>query len=320
MERQMLGVSSYAGPSFSLHGHRRVDRRRNGGLRGRHVRPTYPKSFLIGTACDVADSGSDGGDAGAVVPLDPVDAGTCTCAFVCAALGQRTDGCSFVSSTEVSCTYATMCLGGRRPKDLVAPRIALRDARRAYLLGCAHMEAASVIAFERLARALERLEAPPTLAARARTAAREEVEHAQGMLALAGEEDLPEVEVGPGPPDTVLDLALANVREGCVRETFAALLARRQADRALDQRVRIEMARIAADETRHAQLSWDLAAWLDTRLDDAERREVERARKEEIACLHQDLESRSYVDAALGLPAAHESRALAGALFAALAA
>jgi hypothetical protein len=52
------------------------------------------------------------------------------------------------------------------------------------------------------------------------------------------------------------EMALENVVEGCVRETFGAVVAMIQAERAGDARVRRAMRRIARDETRHAELSW----------------------------------------------------------------
>jgi hypothetical protein len=56
-------------------------------------------------------------------------------------------------------------------------------------------------------------------------------------------------------------LAVENAVEGCVRETYGALLATWQARAAAEPRVRAMMAAVAVDETRHAQLAWDLDAW-----------------------------------------------------------
>jgi hypothetical protein len=49
-----------------------------------------------------------------------------------------------------------------------------------------------------------------------------------------------------------------NTIEGCVGETFGAAVAHIQARRAAETRVRSAMLRIAADETRHAELTWKL--------------------------------------------------------------
>lgn len=61
------------------------------------------------------------------------------------------------------------------------------------------------------------------------------------------------------------------------RETFGALSATLQAERAQDPRVRAAMRRIAADETAHAGLAWAVKAWLDTRLDDAAKARLQEA-------------------------------------------
>ena len=61
---------------------------------------------------------------------------------------------------------------------------------------------------------------------------------------------------------SLFDLAVENMREGCVQETYGALLASYQALCTRDPEVRETMRSVAADETAHAELSWDLAAWL----------------------------------------------------------
>jgi hypothetical protein len=69
-------------------------------------------------------------------------------------------------------------------------------------------------------------------------------------------------------------MALENAVEGCVRETYGALLAAYQARAARDPVVRAVMKRIARDETRHAALSWDVGRWLETRLNREARSKV----------------------------------------------
>jgi hypothetical protein len=77
----------------------------------------------------------------------------------------------------------------------------------------------------------------------------------------------------------VLAIATENAVEGCVRETFAALVATWQAEHARDRVVRDAMRRIAADETRHAELAARVDAALAPLLDDAGRRKVRSARR-----------------------------------------
>ena len=263
-----------------------------------------------------------GGDAGLDASTSQ-DAGAfaCTCEELCKKLeGQVPLSCRFLSSTSVDCTVRPLCPGGRKPAHLVAPRLPFTDRRTAFLLGCAHMEAASVIAFARLACDLSSLGAPQALVARVHAAADDEVRHARAVLSLAGGVTLPAVEVASSGPRDAFGIALENAREGCVRETYAALLAQRQGSAARDPMVRSTMAEIAADETRHAELSWALAAWLDEQLDADQRRAIADARACEASALRAELVSRGLIeDADLGLPSAREAVALLDGLVAGLA-
>ena len=76
---------------------------------------------------------------------------------------------------------------------------------------------------------------------------------------------------------STFELAIDNAIEGCVNETFGALVLHVQALTAEDARLRVAFANIANDEAHHAELSHDLAAWLDARLSSAERAAVDRA-------------------------------------------
>jgi hypothetical protein len=49
------------------------------------------------------------------------------------------------------------------------------------------------------------------------------------------------------------------------------------------------MAPIAADETRHAELAWEVAAWAEPRLSGAARRHVEMARSAALADLRNEV-------------------------------
>src|SRR5439155_17831135 len=73
-------------------------------------------------------------------------------------------------------------------------------------------------------------------------------------------------------------IAVDNAVEGCVRETYGALVATYQAENAKDAAVRAAMKRIAREEIRHAALSWQLDGWLAGRLDRAARERVARAK------------------------------------------
>lgn len=89
----------------------------------------------------------------------------------------------------------------------------------------------------------------------------------------------------------LLEIAVENAAEGCVRETFGALVAVVQAQAARDPEIARVMRGIARDETRHAQLSWEVAAWAKMKLDGAGRERVDRAMMEAVTKLRRDLET-----------------------------
>jgi hypothetical protein len=86
----------------------------------------------------------------------------------------------------------------------------------------------------------------------------------------------------------LVEMAIENAVEGCVRETFGALVATYQAETAADPNLRAAMGKIAADETTHAGLAWRVAAWIDQRLTAAERARVAEARREAIEALQRE--------------------------------
>ena len=62
-------------------------------------------------------------------------------------------------------------------------------------------------------------------------------------------------------------------------------LTSRQALRATDEGIRAAMEAIAVDETEHAALAWDVAAWLDSQIDSAGRDAARRARQDACGSL-----------------------------------
>lgn len=136
-----------------------------------------------------------------------------------------------------------------------------RDAARA--------EHASVAAFARFALDLLALGAPPSLLDQASRAMADEVEHARLCFALAS--GYATTTYGPGPLHTtgavrgdrraeqILDDAII---EGCIEETIAAAIASVAAAMTRDRAVARVLRTIAADEERHAALSWTFVRWL----------------------------------------------------------
>lgn len=182
--------------------------------------------------------------------------------------------------------YLVQCVyncgpSGRRPAGLEEAHAADGCAVGRYFASMAHLEAASVHAFRTMARELVAHGAPSRLVAAARRAARDEIRHARltrQMAARHGGTPAP-VRVAATAPRSLEAMATENAVEGCVRETFGALLASWQARAAGDERVRAMMTEIAVDEARHAELAWALDAWSRRVLDREARRRVREARR-----------------------------------------
>jgi hypothetical protein len=218
---------------------------------------------------------------------------------------------------EVECSLCGG--GGRRPEGYrEGARAHAREEVGAYLADVARLEAASVPAFLRLARELGAHHAPRPLVEAAARAARDEVRHARTMAALARRYD-----AAPSPPDpapfgvrSLEAMAIENAVEGCVGETYGALVARAQARAARDPAIARAMAGVARDEARHAALAWGVAAWSESRLDAPARRRVRKAQRSALAHLAANLEREppSSVARLAGVPAALEARTLLGAV------
>ncbi|HEU4533096.1 MAG TPA: ferritin-like domain-containing protein [Polyangiaceae bacterium] len=214
---------------------------------------------------------------------------------------------------------------GRRPAGLVALGAGADDELVRYLEEQAYLEAASVEAFERLAGELASLGAPRSLVRRARRAKADEVRHHALLVEVGRRYDArflaPAPRVAPAGRRSLLAFALENAIEGCVRETWGALVAHHQARRASDPALRQACAIIADDETRHAELSWAIHAWAQRRLGEAERRELERAMAraaDELAAGCGAAALGEGARAALGLPSAGRAQVLLARLHAAL--
>jgi hypothetical protein len=179
---------------------------------------------------------------------------------------------------------------------------------------CAKLEAASIVAFERMRAELAAHGAPQTLARSARRAARDETRHARMTRALArrfgGRAPRP-VLVSPR-PRTLVEMALENAAEGVVRETFGAALALWQARHACDSEVRRAMREIADDECRHAELSWRVARWLHRKLAPAERERVSLEIRVAVAALRTEVTRAPHPELreVAGLPNAEQAQVL----------
>ena len=172
---------------------------------------------------------------------------------------------------------------GRAPEGYVA-RAPATESEAAYFASLARDEAASIGSFERLARELRAHGAPVDLVQRAERAADDERRHARMMATLAGM-SAEDVDVYAPPMDVrpLADVARENAVEGCVRETYAALVTLDHANRADSSRVRAIMGRVADDEIEHAELAFDVDAWARGRLPETTIRAIDAAREAAIA-------------------------------------
>src|SRR5262249_35131396 len=138
------------------------------------------------------------------------------------------------ATNEITCHPACT---GRRPAGLTVPmRASAANVLGDYFAEMAALEAASVDAFRTLRDELALHRAPRSLRRAAARAARDEVRHARVTASIAkrfGAQPAP-VEVIPSAPRPLEAIARENAVEGCVRETFGALIATRQAIAARD--------------------------------------------------------------------------------------
>jgi hypothetical protein len=183
----------------------------------------------------------------------------------------------------------------------------------------ARLEAASVFAFGRLRAELEELDAPPNLVARAQRSIADEARHTRMVARIARR--FGGVVAMPRAPRfrkrAAEPFAIENAVEGCVNETYGALVATWQSMHAGDVGVRAVMRAIARDETRHAALAMSVAAFASNKLDARSRARVARARLHAIRGLREAVAQsphRELVRVA-GVPTSAQAVALAGRFF-----
>jgi len=130
------------------------------------------------------------------------------------------------------------------------------------------LEHASVASFGRFAMELLAVGAPSDLLEMAHQAALDEVRHARLTLGLASAYAGENIAPSPFPfggrvevSSHLADIAARAVKEGCVGETLASVLAAEQLGQATDPAVRGVLSVIAEDEARHAELAWRVVAW-----------------------------------------------------------
>jgi rubrerythrin len=230
---------------------------------------------------------------------------------------------------QVHAGWENPCPGGRRPEGFQAAVAKLSPVQEgrdrvagALLADMAQMESASVPAFLRLRDELERHGAPRSLSTRAQSAARDEVRHARSVTDLAHRHgaETPAARVPSFTERPLVDMLIENAVEGCVHETYGAVLAHRQAVVAADPEIRRAMRTIAEDETRHAALAWDVLHWGAERLDRRTWSHVMDAGRRALADLRITVarEAPASAQATLGLPSGEAAPRIAARLTEAL--
>lgn len=223
---------------------------------------------------------------------------------------------------SVECILMGECGGRRHVCVRSHGAYANPDLAAAWLARAAHDESASVHAFFALAEELAAHSAPTDLLARINIAAADERRHAALVTELARRyhATVPIPAISPTSTRNLLALAVENMVEGCVHETWAALAATHRARHAQDPEVRRIYAEIAADETNHAQLAWEIDAWLFRQLSDADRAIVTAARHAAVRRLQASLAATADMPEllALGTPSRASALHLLAGLDAAL--
>jgi hypothetical protein len=228
------------------------------------------------------DGGLDGGDCMAACetvfygPTSPaIDGGLQECEF-------GSDGVWCNGLVRNSC-------GGRRPASLLASGdTEAPNAIGAFFAEAARLEAASVCAFRVLARELAAHGAPRHLISAARRSAREELNHTRSTRQLAfryGATPLRATFAEQPPIRSLEEVASENAAEGCARETYDATVNLWQGIHAKDPVVASAMRTIGDDETKHAELGWAVAQWIEPRLSVAARNRVRQVRASAFADL-----------------------------------
>lgn len=213
---------------------------------------------------------------------------------------------------EVIVTCSNYC-EGRFTDGAPLPATLAPITTAKYFERCAHFEWVSVSSFRRLASELSVHGAPSNLIHRARSFAYDEVRHTQQMEALvseAGGNVVARARVSPLPIRPLLEMALENAIEGCVRETFGALIACVRAKRAHSPLVREIMNEIADDESRHSELGFEILEWSRAQLSAEENVYINVALESAIVDLETWETLPSHIVAELGDPTPSERRPL----------
>lgn len=215
------------------------------------------------------------------------------------------------TARTLTCTWhdnPSKCISGRPPRGLLASRGSLSTSPLArHFANMAHLETASVVAFEDLGRWLEYYDAPKRLRARCASAANDERRHARLTRAEARRlgATIPRVRTKPVAVPTLTELAIDNAEHGMVGETWAAVELLYATEHTPSASYANMFRSIAEDETEHAALSFTLHEWLCTKINADDRHLVEEAQTQALDKLASSPPLAEELVAALGLPNAN---------------
>ncbi len=223
----------------------------------------------------------------------------CSCSY---------DGNNTQGDALISCNYYTDCvMEGRAYAGIKRALNAMgRDISAAWIARAVHAEMTSVHAFMHLHSELGRHNAPAELRQECIHAARDEIRHTRMMGELAERfgGKVPVLEKIKICERSLLELALENAVEGCVNESYAALIALYQSKHAENHSMRRIFLEIAEDEIRHAELAWKIHEWCIGRLKPEEKSMVLKAQTQAFERLSQ-MANEQYIGTnrkLLGLP------------------
>lgn len=231
-----------------------------------------------------------------------------------------------VERKEVSRLHG-VCVGRMPPGEITFFSNLASDQQKilgAMLAHHAACESASVTAFQQLKRELVYHGAPAEILTRIDSAIKDEIQHARDVETLARQYGCePEMfSVADCGIRNLEAIAIDNMEEGCVGETWGAMIGLYQAQHAQDPHIAATMNNIAQDEVEHAALSWAIHEWIIQQLDTDAVLRVEQSRWRALNRLRASLpNSRNPIAIELaGLPDAQAHLALANQFITAFAA
>jgi len=178
---------------------------------------------------------------------------------------------SITETAHAESSRQSACIGRKPPGAVTFHETAgdsVYDSLGTSLARHAAYEAASVVAFLHLKEELEYFGAPQCLLDRIEKAVEDERRHARQVTMLAGRygQAVQNFFVEPAPLRDLEAIAMDNMREGCVGESWGALVGLYQAENAMDSVIADTMRSVALDEVDHASLSWEIHDWLSEQL------------------------------------------------------